>query len=171
MKYLFLDFSWGCGLDSINASDTGSATFGELSISPSSMDFGFVEPGETAEDSFVIVNQGNDPIALRGLGVVGSSAFQVTASTQVPPTLEKGDELILNVAFSPDDYEDYEAALALQTDMVGLEYIERPILGTGLRGSSDGNSAAPLLDLDFKSVNFGKPICKKRSVKWSFFRT
>ena len=85
MKYLFFGLLLGgCGLDSMNTSDTGSATFGELSISPASMDFGYVEPGESAQDSFVIINQGNDPIALRGLGVVGSSAFNVTATTQVP---------------------------------------------------------------------------------------
>ncbi len=65
MKYLLYGLLLGgCGLDSINDSDTGTATFGDLSISPSSMNFGFVEPGESAEDSFVIVNQGNDPIAL-----------------------------------------------------------------------------------------------------------
>ena len=133
MKYLFFGLLLGgCGLDSMNASDTGSATFGELSISPSTMDFGYVAPGESATDTFVIANLGGDPIALRGLGVVGSTVFNVTTTTQVPPALEKGDEIVLSVEFSPTGYEDYEAALAIQTDMPGLEYIERPILGTGL---------------------------------------
>ena len=159
MKYLFFGLLLGgCGLDSMNASDTGSATFGELSISPSTMDFGYVEPGESATDSFVIQNLGNDPVALRGLGVVGSSAFNVTTASQVPPALEKGDEVILNVVFSPSAYEDYEAALAIQTDMAGLEYIERPIVGTGLLQSGDSGSApsAPLLATDNGILDFGE---------------
>lgn len=159
MKYLFFGLLLGgCGLDSMNASDTGSATFGELSISPSTMDFGYVAPGESATDTFVIANLGGDPIALRGLGVVGSTVFNVTTTTQVPPALEKGDEIVLSVEFSPTGYEDYEAALAIQTDMPGLEYIERPILGTGLLQSGDSGDAAsaPLLATDTTVLDFGQ---------------
>ena len=106
MKYLLFGLLLGgCGLDSMNASDTGSATFGELSISPSAMDFGYVAPGESATDTFVIVNMGSDPIALRCLGVVGSNVFNVTTATQVPPALESGDEVVLSVVFSPTGYE------------------------------------------------------------------
>jgi len=154
MKYLFFGLLLGgCGLDSMNTSDTGSATFGDLSISPATMDFGYVELGESAVDSFVVENLGGTPIALRGLGVVGSSAFSVKATTQVPPSLEKGEQLILNVEFTPKAYEEYEAALALQTDMPGLEYIERPILGTAL---NTGDENSPLLATDMGIVDFGE---------------
>lgn len=159
MKYLFFGLLLGgCGLDSMNASDTGSATFGELSISPSVMDFGYVAPGESATDTFVIANMGSNPVALRGLGVVGSNVFNVTTASQVPPALEKGDEVVLSVEFSPTGYEDYQAALAIQTDMPGLEYIERPILGTGLLQSGDSGegASAPLLATDPSVLDFGQ---------------
>lgn len=158
MKYLFFGLLLGgCGLDSMNASDTAGATYGDLSISPSTMDFGFVAPGESANDSFIILNTGNDPIALRGLGVVGSPVFSVTATTEVPPALNKGDSLVLSVAFNPSGYEDYEAALALQTDMPGLEYLETPILGSGLQPAGDsGDVSLPIMTADRLSVDFGQ---------------
>jgi len=159
MKYLFFGLLLGgCGLDSMNTSDTGQATFGDLSISPAAMDFGYVEPGESAVDSFVIQNQGGDPVALRGLGVVGSSAFSVKATTEIPPVLQKGDEVVLTIEFAPDAYEDFEAALAIQTDMPGMDYIERPIQGTGLRPSGDTGSGPgyALLTTDRTSVDFGE---------------
>ncbi len=163
MKYLIFGLLLGgCGLDLMNTSDPGSATFGELSVSPSTMDFGFVAPGETGNDSFVILNTGRDPIALRGLGVVGSPAFSVSATTQIPPALNQGDRLVLNVSFSPTGYEDYEAALALQTDMPGLEYLETPIVGTGLQPAGDSGSAAqPMLSTDVQSIDFGDADLEK----------
>jgi hypothetical protein len=167
MKYLVFGLLLGgCGLDLMNTSDTSSATFGDLSVSPSTMDFGFVAPGETGNDSFVILNTGSDPIALRGLGVVGSPAFSVSATTQIPPALNKGDRLVLNVSFSPTGYEDYEAALALQTDMPGLEYLETPIVGTGLQPAGDSGSAAqPMLTTDVQTIDFGDGDLEKFATK------
>jgi hypothetical protein len=167
MKYLFFGLLLGgCGLDSMNTSDTSSATFGDLSISPSTMDFGFVQPGETGKDSFVILNTGRDPIALRGLGVVGSPAFSVTATTEVPPSLNKGDRLVLDVSFTPTGYEDYDAALALQTDMPGLEYLETPITGTGLQPAGDsGGESNPILSTDVKKIDFGEGDLDKYTIE------
>ena len=67
--------------------------------------------------------------------MLGSNVFNVTTASQVPPALEKGDEVVLSVVFSFTGYEDYQVIWPSRPICPASSTLNAP--GTGLLQSGD----------------------------------
>ena len=157
----------GCvGMDSMNpaAEEEGAeSSFGTLVVEPGSLDFGFVEPGQVAYDVITLSNVGDLPVALHSIEAVGASSFAIDNAATLPGSIAAGTEVAVSVSFAPSTSSTYDGAIALQTDLVGHEYIEIALTGSGSEEITDsGYSTSDWVSLtlsddyfDFGQVDLG----------------
>lgn len=136
----FLSPSW------VRAADSG----GILLLSPSSLDFGAVEPGAVVLEEVTIANQGTLPLPL-SIGVEGSQAGQFGVRTDGCPTVLTGS-CTATVEFHPSRVGRATARLVVRTP----EFEEVASL-TG----SGGNGSRLMFDpgiADFGTVSVSGPV-------------
>ena len=150
----------GCvGMDAMNPEESAEQElFGDLSISPGTLDFGYVEPGRLSTDSIVLGNAGTLPIELGSIEFVGSNVFSIDNAGVLPSAIEPNSEIIISLSFAPAAEAPYSGAVALQTNLAGFEYLEIEVMGTGTLEEFDTSEPItnPLLSVDISSVDFGQ---------------
>ena len=145
--------------------DTDSSVYGSLAISPSSIDFGDVEPGDIAAETLVVTNTGDVDIGFTLLDVLDEAAFTVAETTATG--VGAGEELVLTLSFSPSAEGSYDGTLTIETDDTEIGTVEVALTGTAGGGSGDGgdggdggstepgNIVASPTPLDFGTVDVG----------------
>ena len=148
-----------CGFDMVPAkdslTDTGDAvSFGDLTLSPSNLDFGYVGVGSTGEQSLVITNTGETEVNLESASV-NADVFVIAEAAAMPVEIGPGVDLTLTVSFAPDLEGNFAGTLSLGTDTEGT--VEIDVAGTSIEGNTDdtGNPSGALLDVSRRSIQFG----------------
>lgn len=114
----------------------GEGAVPDLKITPNPMQFGtrLIPCGD--EQSFVISNQGFEPVEVTGVSLGGSAeqlAFPV--SVALPFTLRRGESQIVPVRFAPDFPQQFTAELVVDSsDLGGRQQV--PILGAAVYGAT-----------------------------------
>lgn len=152
----------GCGLTEVPeppVDDTGEVTaMGDLTLSSTELDFGYVEPGMSGQKALTFGNTGEEAIALLNL-VVDSLSFDVLEDDAVPGNLLPGEELVLTVVFTPDSEDDFSAELTLSTDALDAELVDVALIGTGIEGGggdTGGGGGGTEISLSSTSHDFGE---------------
>jgi hypothetical protein len=92
----FLPFALtACGAYFVKEANTAS-----LLPQPSSVSFGAVSVGQTAQANISLINQGTAPIEISELNLTGKS-FSVDGPSSLPITIAAGNSYILSVHFNP----------------------------------------------------------------------
>ncbi len=106
-------------------------------VNPTSLTFGEVEVGQTAELTFVLDNAGTGVLDLLN---ITSTSTAFSASPTEDSVFSVDDSLIVTVEFSPGQEGSYEDTLTLQTVSGNLTL---PVSGTATAAGVEPNSALP----------------------------
>ncbi len=139
----------GCGLDPLKlgndtnggpgTEDDGAVMLGDLRISPATLDFGSQSLSSAGELVLVVEQTGDDPVVFRRTQLEGDSAFEITDQTALPIEMAKGDEVLITVAFSPDESVEFSGELILDLASLDEPYaVPLTGLGEGATGGGDG---------------------------------
>ncbi len=138
--------------------ETDIVQLGDLRIEPGTVAFGVVGLGEVASQSVVLSNTGEDDLIVRQATLDGDAQFTVSTSTGLPIQMGAGEDLIVDVAFSPDAAENYSAGLSLDVNSLDEPYVievtgagEGAIIDTG---DTDTDPPAGELVAEPTSLNF-----------------
>ena len=147
-----------CGFDTVpqkdSLSDTGeTVSFGDLTLSPANLDFGYVGVGNTGEQSLVITNTGENSVNLESASL-DEGVFVLAEAAAMPVGIGPGVDLTLTVSFAPDIEGNFAGTLSLNTDTEGA--IEVDVAGTSMGNTDDtGNPAGALIDVSRRNIQFG----------------
>jgi hypothetical protein len=95
----------------------GSGSIPLLTIDPPQLDMGWLDIDETAQDGFTLRNEGMASLTVTESILVGESFSIVDVDISVlPATLDPGEEMFLDVAFSPRTLGDHVGTLWVQSD-------------------------------------------------------
>lgn len=152
--------------------DDGGTNFGELYLSPESVDFGEVTIDELSTADIVLQNRGTEAISVTDTLVSGDSVFTLESAVSLPMSLEAGAEAVVTVGFTPTT--DVTYAGTFRVSVYGEDgYGSIALSGTGVEegsgsgGSSGGGSSGGSggsggddgLTLSATSVGFGTVDC------------
>lgn len=104
----------------------------DIRVNPDMLDFGFVPAGQSKELTATILNQGQLPLTIQALNVVGLRAESFTANWPAsgPVTLAPGQTIDMTVQFHPSD-----AVSAVYTDLlIASDDWDQPVLSVALQG-------------------------------------
>lgn len=139
----------------VSLSGTGIAnTYPALTLSAPSLDFGDVEMGSQKVLQLTLTSSGTAPVTVSSSAVAGNN-FQITSTTyptgitNLPATLNPGQQIVLSITFSPNAVSSFTGNVALTSNASGGT-ANVPLSGTG-----DAVPAASLA-LSATSINFGQ---------------
>lgn len=132
-----------------------TALFGELLVSPGSLDFGFVDVGAVSTLSLSMENAGAEAFYLNEILISGSSAFHLITDDLAPAVMDPGVEVLATVEFIPDARADFEGSLVISTSAPGAELVEIPLTGTASSGTVTGTTDGGGLTASPGTINFG----------------
>ena len=136
--------------------EPGQSAYGNLGVSATSIDFGYVTSGNSSLETLVLENLGDSAFAIEDLAIVGDDRFFLETEF-VTGEVEPGAQIILSIAFEPDAIADYAGALAISTDLASATYLEVPLAGSSDPGSGGdtGEASTGGMEITRTSVDFG----------------
>jgi large repetitive protein len=155
---MLLPLMLACGLDPVSdkdALDTAEVvSYGDLSLSPANLDFGYVPVGSSGQQSLVIANSGDAAVNLSAV-TLDSDAFVVAEAAAMPVEIGPGVDVTLTVDFTPDVEGSFAGTLSLDTDAEGI--IDVAVAGTSIEGEDTGNTnTGAYMEVSRKSISFGE---------------
>lgn len=148
-----------CGFDTVPSKDDVDTAevvaFGDLTLSPANIDFGYVGVGAYGEETLVITNTGDDSISLITVSL-DQAVFDVAEAAAMPVELGPGVDVTLTVGFEPGSEGNFAGTLSIATD--GGDLIEVDVAGTSIEGNTDdtGNATGAILELSRETIQFGE---------------
>ncbi len=134
--------------------DTGPDVqdYGDLSVTPATVDFGQITIGESGSATVVLAFDGDGDVIVESVGMgTGSSTFVIGSVASVPTTITADNDLIVELLFSPAREQDYEGKLVITTDHYEATEIEVPLMGEGVGEAGAG----PDISVSPNSIDFG----------------
>lgn len=89
-----------------------------LILEPTTLDMGFILPGETREDGFTVRNDGTADLIITSELLMGTG-FSLTDPLALPQTLAPGEDAWINVAYAPPVDGVYTGTLWLESNTFG----------------------------------------------------
>lgn len=132
----------GCGAGSSVESSSGS-----LQISPSTVNFGSVGVGQTAQNSVLISNKSATSVAISQINVSGQ-AFSISSTEKAPINIPAGGTYPLSVGFAPASSVNYSGLITMMDSNSKL-IAQLSMSGSGL---IDGHLSASTTSLNFGNV-------------------
>lgn len=148
-----------CGLDPVTGptDDPGPVTFGALTLSMESIDFGDVAPDDSGLATLSLTNTGDLPLTILDAKIDTSFFLVEDAGSMLPSEIAAGGVLDMNILFTPDREMDFEGTLTIVTDDVEASEVYVTLSGAGLAGQDTGEvSTGGALSLSTTSVDFGE---------------
>ncbi len=146
-----------CGLDNLPppgdqpGDQEQPVEYGDLTLSASEIDFGYVDAGSWGDETLVLTNSGDATIELIGASL-GNAAFSIDTVTG---TIGAGEDLVLTLTFEPTSAIDYSDALALETDSPDAELVYVDVVGTAASQDTGPIEGGSYLDVSWVSHDFG----------------
>lgn len=134
----------------LTATVRGEGIETDLSVSPTSFNFGQVPAGDSRELTATITNTGTEPVDLSSVRFPGTnqSVFRLV-STDAGSTLDPNESASVTVEFAPQRARSYGGTVLVET---GSE--DAPTISLSL----SGQGVAPDINVAPKSINFGKTV-------------
>lgn len=142
--------------------------FGDLSVDPASVDFGEVAVGSSGSTSVVLGFEGDGGVNVSEVSLQGSDgAIIVENVTSLPAVVAAGQDLVVDLLFSPAAEQDYSSTLNLVTDHDEAGTLQVECIGSGYDDGSDttngGLSVSPA-SLDYATVDLGSEDSRSLTV-------
>lgn len=145
---LVIDVTTGNGPETIRVALSGTGQAPDLAVSTNTLVFGEVSTGETTQQSFDVINEGEASLTLQGATVSGTNATAFRVVSGDTGTLAPGASQSLTIEFAPQRAGTRSAQIAVDSDG-GSALIDA--VGGGLQGQ-------PVLEpvtLEFGTVSTG----------------
>ncbi len=110
----------------------GGDSIPELTIEPSSWDYGALPAGESSTKTFRLISSGTGPLTLDAVNATGS-AFSYTYGGSLPMVMEPGDETSVDVTYTPPSVDTYTGEL-IATGATPVGPVIAPLNGSGAGG-------------------------------------
>ena len=141
---LILESDNNSGVDTIALTGEGTAALlAAMSLSPTSLDFGSLPPGQDSSRTLVISSTGASPLEITGISVSGSVFTFPTFS--YPLTIDSGQDTSLMISFAPSAIGDFAEILTLTTNTPDSPE-ELALTGRQAELVSYGASVQPVFD-------------------------
>jgi Cep192 domain 4/Abnormal spindle-like microcephaly-assoc'd, ASPM-SPD-2-Hydin len=141
----------GCGASLVSGAGS-STSAGSFTASPTTVDFGSVNVGNSANNSVSLVNSSSDPVVISQLAVAGDSSFSVVGQNQLPLTLAAGSTTTLKVHYDPSSVTDDTAQLNITSNSMASPTATVKLHGKGAKNNSSGSVALSTLTCSSGSV-------------------
>ena len=133
-----------------------SASAGSLKASPSSVSFGNVALGQTANASVSLVNQGSAAVQVSNIGLTGN-AFSVSGGGDLPVTVAAGSTFNLNVGFAPTVMGAATGQLKITTSASASGALVIGLSGTGTAAGTGVPTLTAATTVAFGNVDLNTP--------------
>lgn len=149
----------GCGLDPVTGptGEEGPVSFGDLTLSQESVDFGNVAPNDSAVVTLTLGNTGDVPLNILDAQIDTSFFLVEDAANMLPSEIAAGGELSMNLVFTPDREMDFEGTLTIVTDSAAASEITVDLIGSGSEVVDTGDTGVAVgqLSVSTSSIDFG----------------
>jgi len=137
----------GCGYTANVSTASGASS---LQVSPSTIDFGAVPVGQTANTAVSLSNRGAEAVEVSQFSVAGQT-FSIDNQSHLPVKIAPGGAYSVNVGFKPSDDTSYSGKLT------ALDSASRTVAQSVLSGSgvTPAYSGTPTLYVSSNSLSFG----------------
>jgi hypothetical protein len=116
-----------------NVSLTGTGVAPDISISPTSANYGNVLVGENSSQSFTVTNNGNESLNVSGTSIIGADATEFTITSGGGAFfLTPGGNRTINVQFQPSSAGSKSAALRINSNDPDEDPLDAVLSGTGV---------------------------------------
>jgi hypothetical protein len=146
-----------CGLEPVTAGSEqeGPVSFGALTLSQDSVDFGQVSPDDSGVVTLTLSNTGEIPLGILDAQIDTSFFLVEDAASMLPSEIEADSELSMNLVFTPDREMDFEGTLTIVTDLAEASEITVDLIGSGAEVEDTGDTVGGQLSLSASSIDFG----------------
>jgi hypothetical protein len=125
----------GCGGVVRLGGSPSESTTANLVATPSTLDFGIVSLGNSANQKVSVANKGSDPVQISQLSL-SNTAFRVEGQGKLPATLAAGSTISFNVHFTPNDSKDLTGQLSVVTTDPSIPEATVSLHGKGSRNNA-----------------------------------
>lgn len=146
----------GCGAQ---MTTNGSVSQGSFTASPSTVDFGSVTVGSSANNTVALANSSSDPVVVSKLAVSGNSKFSLVDGNQLPLTLAPGTTTTVKVHYGPTATEDDSGNLDITSNSMTVPKASVKLHGKGLSANSAGVAISALACNDASITGVGTDTC------------
>lgn len=122
--------SYDVGGGDDGGSESGDDGDGGFSVSPTSIDFGVVDIGDTAAETVYITNDTADDILVTDISS-SDGVFAISGEISPPQVLAAGSEKYLTVAYAPTDEVVSNATITVETDSADAPSTDIAVSGEG----------------------------------------
>ncbi|MGB6193389.1 MAG: choice-of-anchor D domain-containing protein [Terracidiphilus sp.] len=137
----------------------GSVSQGSFTASPSTVDFGSVTVGSSANNTVALVNSSSDPVVVSKLAVSGNSKFSLVDESQLPLTLAAGTTTTVKVHYGPTATEDDSGNLDITSNSMTVPKASIKLHGKGLSANAAGVVISALTCTDASITGVGTDAC------------
>ncbi len=137
----------------------GSVSQGSFTAAPSTVDFGSVTVGGSANNSVALVNSSSDPVVVSKLAVSGNSKFSLVGENQLPLTLAAGTTTNVKVHYGPTATEDDSGSLDITSNSVTVPKASIKLHGKGLSAGTTGLVISALSCANASITGVGTDAC------------
>lgn len=116
----------------ISLNGSGTAAMLQLSVTPTSLNFGNVPVGATGTQTATITNNGNSSVSVAQVTVSGGS-FSTTGAT-LPSTLTAGQSATISIAFSPSSASNFTGTVSVDSNATNSP-ATISLTGTGIQAA------------------------------------
>ena len=124
----------GCGAQM--TTNGGALSQGSFTASPTSVDFGSVSVGNSANNTVSLVNSSSDPVVVSKLSVSGNSKFSLVDASQLPLTLAAGTTTSVKIHYGPTQAADDSGTLNISSNSASVPSTTIKLHGKGLKAGS-----------------------------------
>lgn len=110
--------------------DSGDGGDGGFSVSPSSIDYGVVDIGDTAAETVYLTNDTPDDILVTDI-TSSDSVFSISGEISPPQVLSAGSEKYITVAYAPSDEVVSTGTITVATDSADAPSTDIAVSGEG----------------------------------------
>jgi len=134
--------------------------FPQIEVSPTSLDFGEIAVGTTAERELTIKNVGDADLWIGDVAIEGgaSSPFDLCGIVWTSAPLAPGKETKVKVCFSPETTGSFDDVITISSDDPNRQTVAVPVQGVGAK--------APKIEVSPTSLDFGKVPVGDQAPDW-----
>ncbi|MEM6325603.1 MAG: choice-of-anchor D domain-containing protein [Bacteroidota bacterium] len=103
----------------------------EINVTPSSIDFGTVTTGQSAQRTVTITNEGDGDLTIAGIELPVSDNDFAVIDGGAPGTVEPGASRVIVLVFSPSNAVSFSTTLTITSDDADEGTVDVPLSGTG----------------------------------------
>ena len=131
---------------------SGIAVEPDIAVSPTTHNFGLMQLGNSASQSFTISNEGTGALNVSALDLTGSAAAEFSITSGAPGSIPPGGNMAVEVTFTPLTLGAKSAALEISSDDPDENPVVVPLSATVVPGNDPADIAVSPLSVDFGNV-------------------